>query len=96
MHHISLRHGLRFFFSMRRTVSRLTLPKPGSRRAARSSSIIVQRWRPVGGTEHASAVTRASASVSYCRGRLHDQAILVGQIQFRLTHDNPLYIERRC
>ena len=57
------------FFSMRRTVSRLTLPRPTSWRAARSSSTIVQRWRPLGGAEHASAVTRAWASVSYRRGR---------------------------
>ena len=44
---------------MRRTVSRLTPPSPGSWRATRSSSTIVQRCRPSGGAEHASAVTRA-------------------------------------
>ena len=57
------------FLSMRRTVSRLTLPMLGSWRAARSSSVIVQRWRPTGGVERAKAVTRASALVSYWRGR---------------------------
>ena len=56
------------FLSMRRTVSRLTLAMPTSCRAARSSSTIVQRCRPAGGVEHASAVTRASSSVSYWRG----------------------------
>ena len=55
--------------SMRRTVSRLTPPRTGSWRATRSSSTIVQRGRPSGGVEQASAVTRASASVSYRRGR---------------------------
>ena len=54
------------FFSIRRTVSRLTWLRPGSWRARRSSSTIVQRRRPSGGAEQASAVTRASASVSYC------------------------------
>ena len=57
------------FLGMRRTVSRLTLPMLGSWRAARLSSIIVQRWRPTGGVERAKAVTRASALVSYWRGR---------------------------
>ncbi len=37
--------------------------------AARSSAAIVQRCRPSGGYIHANAVTRASASVSYCAGR---------------------------
>jgi len=57
------------FLSMRRTVSRLTDCMPGSLRAARSSSAMVQRWRPLGGAEQARAITRASALVSYWRGR---------------------------
>ena len=54
---------------MRRTVSRLTLRRPCSWRAARWSATIVQRCRPSGGAEHANVVTRASASVSYPAGR---------------------------
>ena len=57
------------FFNMRRTVSLLTPDSPGSWRATRSNSTIVQRCFPVGGVEHANAVTRACASVSYWRGR---------------------------
>ena len=53
------------FFNMRRTVSLLTPANPGSWRATRSNSTIVQRCLPAGGVEHANAVTRASASVSY-------------------------------
>ena len=43
------------FFNIRRTVSRLTWLRPGSWRAKRSSSTIVQRRRPSGGAEQASA-----------------------------------------
>jgi pyruvate carboxylase len=43
----------------------LTDSMPGSWRAARSSSTMVHRWRPLGGVEQANAITRASASVSY-------------------------------
>ena len=59
------------FLSRRRTVSRLTPPRPGSWRAMRSSSssTIVQRFLLSGGAEHASAVTSAWASVSYWRGQ---------------------------
>jgi hypothetical protein len=65
---VVLCHGPRLL-SMCRTVSRLTQCMLGSWRAACSGSTMVQRWRPLGGVEQANAITRASALVSYWRGR---------------------------
>src|SRR4029077_11545630 len=72
MHHMSLRHGLRWFWaSRRRTVSRDTLSCAVNLTISPASSSSVQRARPAGGFEHAVATSRASSlpgELALCSG----------------------------
>src|ERR1700736_6870350 len=62
MHHMSLRHGLRWLADRRRrTVSRETLSCSVSLTKAPANSSRVQRARPSGGFEQAVATSRASS-----------------------------------
>src|SRR5271167_2521295 len=62
MHHMSLRHGLRWFSARRRrTVSRERLPCSVSLTSSSANSSRVQRARPSGGFEQAVATSRASS-----------------------------------
>src|SRR3981189_1606680 len=62
MHHMSLRHGLRWFSARRRrTVSREMLSCSVSLTSSSANSSRVQRARPSGGLEQAVAISRASS-----------------------------------
>src|SRR3954467_7169543 len=62
MHHMSLRHGLRWFSAKRRrTVSRDSSSCSVSLTIAPANSSSVQRARPSGGFEQAVATSRASS-----------------------------------